>query len=215
MLEKARVSTSHLLILSQQMSVGSQTRTALSALQAPRKCSVHNCAPSASDTSRVFRSLSVNNNFHEQGMDSRPLRDKRTTAALARERAFKYTDNVARVTNQVREPTEKKNKEKICLHCPAQLPAQSGQKGKQARCAVPAPTEGRVWSPHKHAPQNGCETTQGRERIRQFMFAAALRTKHKNFPTLLDDVSSKLTRCLVGHFTALYLTVRGSVRNDN
>ena len=41
----------------------------------------------------------------------------------------------------------------------------------------------------KHAPQNGCGTTQGRERIRQFMFAA-LRTKHKNFPTLLDDVSS-------------------------
>ena len=47
-----------------------QTVTAVSTLQAPRKCSAHNCAPSASDTSRVFRSPSVNNNFHEQGMDS-------------------------------------------------------------------------------------------------------------------------------------------------
>ena len=85
-----------------------QTVTALSALQAPRKCSVHNCAPSASDTLRVSRSPPANNNFHEQGMDSRPLRDRRTTAALARERAFKYTDTVARVTNQVKKPTEKK-----------------------------------------------------------------------------------------------------------
>ena len=79
----------------------------------------------------------------------------------------------------------------------------------------PAPTEGRVWSPHKRAPQNGCETKQRRERIRQFMFAAALQTKHKNVPTLLDDVSSKLTRCLIGHFTTLYLTLRGSVRTTD
>ena len=33
------------------------------------------------------------------------------------------------------------------LHCPAKLPAQSGQ--KESRCAATAPTEGRVWSPHK------------------------------------------------------------------
>ena len=74
-----------LLIVSQQMSVGSQARTAIKALQAHRKCSAHNCAPSASDTLRVFRSLSVNNDFRDQGMDSRPLRDERTTAALAGE----------------------------------------------------------------------------------------------------------------------------------
>ena len=42
-----------------------------------------------------------------------------------------------------RELTEK-TREKICLHGPAKLPAQSGQKGKQPRCAAPAPTEGRV-----------------------------------------------------------------------
>ena len=47
------------------------------------------------------------------------------------------------------------------------------------------------------------------------MFAAALRTKHKNFLTLLDDVPSKLTRYLIGHITTLHFTVRGSVRNDN
>ena len=38
------------------------------------------------------------------------------------------------------------------------------------------------------------------------MFASALRTKPKNFPTLLDDVSSKLTRCLLGHFMTMYFT---------
>ena len=60
-----------------------QTGTALTALQTPRKCYVHNCAPSASGTSQVLRSPFVNNSFHEQGTGSRPLRDKRTTAALA------------------------------------------------------------------------------------------------------------------------------------
>ena len=93
----------------------------------------------------------------------------------------------------------------------------SSRREKENNHAAPAQHRQKdvFWSPHKHAPQNGCETTQGRERIRQFMFAAALRTKHKNFPTLLDDVSSKLTRYLIGHFTTLYLTVRGSVRNVN
>ena len=41
------------------------------------------------------------------------------------------------------------------------------------------------------------------------MFAAALWTKHKNFPTLWDDVSSKLTR--YSHWT-LYDNVSHSVR---
>ena len=54
------------------------TVTALSALQAPRTCSVHNCA---SGTSRMLRPPFVNNDFHEQGMDFRPLRDKKKTAA--------------------------------------------------------------------------------------------------------------------------------------
>ena len=99
--------------------------------------------PSASGTSRVLRS-----NFHEQGMGSRPLRDKRATTALADVRAFKYIDNVARVTKKRVKETTEKTRVKICLHCPAKLPAQSGQKGKQPRCAAPAPTEGRVWSPH-------------------------------------------------------------------
>ena len=53
------------------------TVTALSALRAPRMCSVHNCAPSASGTSRMLRPPFVNNDFHEQGMDFRPLRDKK------------------------------------------------------------------------------------------------------------------------------------------
>ena len=85
------------------------------------------CALSASGTSQVFRSPHVNNDFHEQGMDSRPLRDEEATAS-----AFKHTDNVARVTSRVREPTEK-TWEKICFHCSAKLPAQSGQKGKRPR----------------------------------------------------------------------------------
>ena len=44
-----------------------QSGTALTALQTPRKCSVHNCAPSASGTSRELRSPFVNISFHEQG----------------------------------------------------------------------------------------------------------------------------------------------------
>ena len=60
-----------------------QTVTALSALQAPRKCSVHNCVSSASGTSRVLRSPFENNDFHKQGMDSRLLCDKITTDSLA------------------------------------------------------------------------------------------------------------------------------------
>ena len=62
--------------------------------------------------------------------------------------------------SQNRSGNQRRKKEKICLHCPAKLPAQLGQKGKQPRYAAPAPTEGRVRSPHKHAPQNGCETTK-------------------------------------------------------
>ena len=156
-----------------------QTVTALSALQAPRKCSAHNCAPCASDTSRVSRSPSVNNNFHEQGMDSRPLRDKRTTAALAREGAFKYTDNVARVTNQVKEPTEKKPGENLPA-LPCKTSGAVGAKRKTTPLLRSSTDRRTCLSPHKHAPQNGCETTHRRERIRQFMFAAALRTKHKS-----------------------------------
>ena len=126
------------------------------------------CALSASDTSRVLRSPFVKNDFHKQGMGSRPLRDEETTASLADACAFKHTDNVARVTTRVRVPTEK-NTENICLHCPATLPVQSGQKKNKTAAPAQHPTEGRVSSPHKQAPQNGCETTHRRERIRQFM----------------------------------------------
>ena len=59
----------------------------------------------------------------------------------------------------------------------------SGTEGiKRNHLAVPAPAHRQkdVFGLHtKHSPQNGCATRQGRERIRQFMFAAALRTKHK------------------------------------
>ena len=78
-----------------------QTGTAITALQTPRKCSVHNCAPSASGTSQVLRSPFVNNSFHEQGMSSRPFGSGKLTETT---------------------------KEKICLHCPAKLPAQTGEK---------------------------------------------------------------------------------------
>ena len=90
---------------------------------------------------------------------------------------------------RVRELTEK-TREKICLDCPAKLPAQSGQNGNNP-AAPPQHRQKDVFVLRtKHAPQNGCKTTQGRERIRQFMFAAALRTKCKNFPKLLDGESS-------------------------
>ena len=87
---------------------------------------------------------------------------------------------------QVRKPTEK-NKEKNLLAPPCKT---SGAVGGNKENIPAAPLQHRqkdVFGLHtKHAPQNGCETTQGRGRIRQFMYAAALRTKHKHFPTLLD-----------------------------
>ena len=140
--------------LSPQLSVDLQTQQFCSTNQ--------DCAPSATGTSRVLRSPFVNNSFHEQGMGSTLLRDKRATTALADVCAFKYIDNVARVIKKrVREPTEK-TREKNCLHCPAKLPAQSGQKGKQPLCAAPAPTEGRVRSPHKT-----CTSKRVRENTRK------------------------------------------------
>ena len=164
------------------------------------------CAFNASGTSRVLHSPFVNNDFHKQGMDSRQLRDRETTASLADACAFKYTDSVARVTSRIREPTEK-TREKICVcTAPAKLPAQSGQKENNPAARAQ----------HRQKDAFGLHTskwvrhTQGRERIRQLMFAAVLRTKHKKL-----SQSSKLTRCLIGHITTLYLTVRGSVRNDN
>ena len=64
--------------------------------------------------------------------------------------------------------------------------------------------------------ENGCET-QGRERIRQLIHVRCrfADEAQKNFLTLLDDVPSELPRYLIGHFTTLYLTMRGSMRNDN
>ena len=54
------------------------------------------------------------------------------------------TSHKKRVRNQQRRPGRKSA-------CTAlqNNPEQSGQKGKQPRCAAPVPTEGRVWSPHK------------------------------------------------------------------
>ena len=76
-------------------------------LQTQHFCTTNwDCALSASSTSRVLRSPFVNS-FHEQGMGSRQLRDKTTTAALANVLAFKYIDNVARV----RKTGQKTNRE--------------------------------------------------------------------------------------------------------
>ena len=82
-------------------------------LQTQQFCSTNwDCAPSATGTSRVLRSPFVNNSFHEQGMGSTLLRDKRATTALADVCALKYIDNVARVIkngsgNQQRKPGRK------------------------------------------------------------------------------------------------------------
>ena len=79
-----------------------------------------------------------------------------------------------------------RQREKICLRClrPAKTSGTDGTKQNIPLCQPSTPTEGRVSSPYKKLctakqVQREAETTQGRERIRHFMFAAALQTQHK------------------------------------
>ena len=93
--------------------------------------------------------------------------------------------------SQHRSGTNIEKQGEICLPCPAKLSAQSGQKWKRPRCAVPAPTEGRVWSPHKT-----CTSKTGARQhkdMRQSVSSCSLPLcgrSTENSPTLLDDVSS-------------------------
>ena len=79
-----------------------------------------------------------------------------------------------------------RQREKICLRClrPAKTSGTDGTKQNIPLCQPSTPTEGRVSSPYKKLctakqVQREADTTQGRERIRHFMFAAALQTQHK------------------------------------
>ena len=208
-LVKARVSTSHLLILSQQMSVDSQTRH-------QTLC--------AFLLDVVIRQI-VNGCLNRRGALG-PIAGQQIghvelgpgSNSTASKHCYRMIQNSC-LTIGCGNTKDETQKQKICMHWlrPAKTPGTVGR--KQNHPAVLAEHTDRrtclVSSQHMPAPQNGCETTQGRERIRQFVFAAALRTEHKNFLTLLDDVPSKLTGYLIGHFKTLYLTVCGSVHNDN
>ena len=91
---------------------------------------------------------------------------------------------------QVREPTEKKQGDNLpALPCKTSGAVGAKRKTTPLRRSNTDKRTRLVSTQNTHL-KTGARQRMDVERIRQFMFAAALRTKHKNFPTLLDDVSS-------------------------
>ena len=105
---------------------------------------------------------------------------------------------------------ETKGKNKLALLATCKNLWHWWEKNKTSRCDGPAHQQKNVFgSPYKKCTtkqvQREAETTHGRARIRQFMFAVALRTQHKTYPRTcmtchqIDSVSHWTLRHIVFH----------------
>ena len=183
--------------------------------------SVHNCALSASGTSQVLCSLFVNDSL-KQGMDSRPMPDKETTASLANVFTFEF-NAAAQVCHKTlsshrtdpgscrREQKEGQGENPPALSCTNKnskhLWRSRGKTKRPAAQAPLSPTEGRV----RIATQNWhCKT--GTTGIRKTVTANQVQRekqldRHKDVLEFDSSCSLSLCRCSQTLFTKCSLDV--------